>query len=118
MADAGAAAITLANRSIDKIVDLRERLLSSYPHVETRLGRPDAKGHDLVINATTLGMKPGDPVPMDIDTLRPGMMVAEVIMEPSMTPLLAVAKKAGCDIHFGRHMLASQLQLMADFMGL
>ena len=118
MADAGAAAITLANRSIDKVVDLQKRLRSSYPHVETCVGIPDATGHDLVVNATTLGMRPGDPVPINVDTLHSGMIVADVIMEPSITPLLAAAKDAGCDIHLGKHMLASQLQLMADFMGL
>ncbi|UNK40003.1 shikimate dehydrogenase (plasmid) [Shinella sp. H4-D48] len=118
MAEARASRITLSNRSTDKIVDLRERLLSIYPDVEVALGTPDASGHDIVINGTTLGMKSGDPLPLDVRTLTSSMTVAEVIMEPEVTPLLKTARNAGCTIHFGKHMLNCQLQLMADFMGL
>ncbi|MFS2042344.1 MULTISPECIES: shikimate dehydrogenase family protein [Rhizobium/Agrobacterium group] len=118
MAEARASRITLSNRSTEKIVDLRERLLSMYPDVVVALGTPDASSHDIVINGTTLGMKSDDPLPLDVSTLTSGMTVAEVIMEPEITPLLKAAGNAGCTIHFGKHMLSCQLQLMADFMGL
>ncbi len=118
IAEAGAARVTLANRSKDRIVDLRERLRSTYPQVRVDLGDRAATGHDIVINGTTLGMKPGDTLPLDVDTLRSEMTVAEVIMEPEITPLLAAARDAGCRVHFGKHMLTCQLELMADFMGL
>lgn len=118
IAEAGAARITLANRSQDKIADLRERLRLTYPDVRVDLGGRAATGHDIVVNGTTLGMKPGDALPLDADTLQSPMTVAEVIMEPEMTPLLATARAAGCRIHLGKHMLTCQLELMADFMGL
>jgi len=118
MAEAEASRITLVNRSADKIIDLRERLNSLYPDVEVVLGTPNAHGHDIIINGTTLGMRVGDPLPLDVKTLTANMTVAEVIMEPEITPLLAAAREVGCRVHLGKHMLLCQLQLMADFMGL
>ena len=118
MAEAGASRITLSNRSVEKVVDLRERLLAAYPDVDVALGTRDASGHDIVINGTSLGMKPGDPLPLNVLTLTSGMTVAEVVMEPEITPLLEAARNTGSTIHFGKHMLTCQLQLMADFMGL
>lgn len=118
VAEAGATRVTLANRSVGKIIDLKERLQTAYPGLEVNLGTPDVSGHDIVINGTTLGMKAADALPLDVTTLRPGTTVAEVIMEPEITPLLSAARDAGCKIHLGHHMLTFQLQLMADFLGL
>ena len=39
-------------------------------------------------------------------------------MKPDMTPLLIAAEKRGHRIHFGIHMLNSQLDLMMQFLGL
>jgi shikimate dehydrogenase len=42
--------------------------------------------------------------------------VAEIIMAPALTPLLAAAQAKGCRIQYGAPMLACQIELMADFM--
>jgi shikimate dehydrogenase len=41
--------------------------------------------------------------------------VADVIMEPHTTPLLALAEQQGARIVRGRHMMDEQLEAMADF---
>ena len=41
-----------------------------------------------------------------------------MMMKPDMTPLLIAAKDRGYKIHFGIHMLNSQLELMMQFLGL
>jgi shikimate dehydrogenase len=43
------------------------------------------------------------------------MLVAEVIMIPETTALLAEATKRGCPIHLGRHMLDEQIRIMAEY---
>jgi shikimate dehydrogenase len=43
------------------------------------------------------------------------MFVADVIMEPHMTALLAAAKEEGAQIVHGRGMMDHQLDRMADF---
>lgn len=118
LADAGIARLTLANRTIAKIEALAEKLRAAYPNLGVEIGSSDPRGHDLVINSTTLGMSASDPLPLDAALLAPDMIVAEVIMEPEVTPLLAAARAAGCRVHLGRHMLDHQLQLMANFLGL
>jgi len=118
LAQAGIAALTLANRSRDKAVALRERLADSYPGLGIAIGGDDPSGHDLVVNGTSLGMQHGDPLPLDASRLTSAMVVAEVVMEPALTPLLALARERGCTLHFGKPMLDHQLELMADFMKL
>jgi len=49
--------------------------------------------------------------------LTPAMTVAEIVMKPETTPLLAAAKARGCTIHYGRHMLDEQVRLIAEFIG-
>jgi shikimate dehydrogenase len=46
------------------------------------------------------------------------MLVAEVVMLPETTKLLAAAAARGCRTHHGRHMLDEQIRLMAEFMGI
>ena len=81
------------------------------------VGTRDPQGYDLVINATSLGMASADPLPLDANRLTSDQIVAEIIMAPALTPLLATAQGKGCRIQYGAPMLACQIELMADFMG-
>ena len=76
---------------------------------------PDATGADLVINATSLGMHAGDALPVDPATLGPGMTVAEVVMVPEVTPLLAAAAERGAGTVPGRAMILGQIDPFMDF---
>jgi len=67
------------------------------------------------VNGTSLGMKAGDPLPVDIDQLSSSMAVCEVVMEPEKTALLAAARRRGCQVHLGKPMLKQQAELMVDF---
>jgi shikimate dehydrogenase len=116
LARARATAITIHNRTVSKAENLAQRLQAVYRQCDIRVGRRDPRGHDIVINATSVGLAPGDPAPFDISLLPASVLAAEVIMIPEVTPLLAAAKARGCPIHFGRHMLDCQVDLMFEFM--
>jgi shikimate dehydrogenase len=118
LAEAGVARLTLSNRTRDKIEALGAAIRKAHPSLDVSFGDGNPEGHDIVVNGTTLGMRETDSLPFDVSRLAPGMVVAEVIMQPVMTTLLAAAQAAGCRIHLGHHMLDHQLQLMADFLGL
>ena len=75
----------------------------------------DTANADLLVNATPVGMRASDPLPVPPGALRPGLWVADVIMAPAVTPLLLAAQARGCRTHEGRHMMERQLALMADF---
>lgn len=116
LADEGVARLVIANRTISKAQDMAARVAAAVPGVPVAAGPADPAGFDLIINATSVGLKAGDPPPLDPDRLDPASLVAEIIMDPEMTPLLAAAKARGCRIHFGRPMLAEQLKLIGSFM--
>lgn len=117
LADAGIARLAIANRSPDKAEALVAALAAAHPGLDVATAGPSPAGHDLVVNATSLGMRPGDPPPLDLAGLAPGQLVAEVIMDPARTPLLEAAAARGCRTHPGAPMLASQIELMARHMG-
>lgn len=112
----GAARLTIHNRTRAKAEQLAARVRAAYPACDTRAGGADPAGHDLVVNATSLGMKEGDALPFDVTRLAPPMLAAEVIMTPEVTPFLAEATKRGCATHGGKPMLAAQIALLARFL--
>lgn len=116
LANAGVSCLTVANRTADKAQQLIDRIAGRHPSLPLAVGSVDPAGHDLVVNATSLGLYPGDALPLDAGRLEPGQIVAEIIMQPAETPLLLAARARGCCIHFGAPMLASQIELMAAFM--
>uniref|UniRef100_B0T7H0 Shikimate dehydrogenase substrate binding domain protein n=1 Tax=Caulobacter sp. (strain K31) TaxID=366602 RepID=B0T7H0_CAUSK len=117
LAAAGIASLGIWNRTGSKSEDLRERLLRLYPELPIAITNNDPTGADLVINATSLGLREGDPAPLDLERLQAHQVVAEVIMKPAMTSLLLAAEARGCQICLGAPMLDCQLTLMAEFMG-
>src|SRR5215831_5855607 len=70
---------------------LGERLRENYPKLEVRTGSADPSGYDVVVNATPLGMKEGDPLPIDIKRIAPSTFVGEVVMKSEYTPFLRAA---------------------------
>lgn len=116
LAEAGIRRLTVANRSVDRAAALIARLRARHPDLDAAVGSADPSGHELVINATSLGLRLGDALPLDTAKLGPHQIVAEIIMEPAETALLKAARERGCRVHEGAPMLASQVRLMAAFM--
>lgn len=116
LAGAGVRRISVANRSQDKAASLVQRLRESHPTLAATAGASDPSGHDIVVNATSLGLRVQDPLPFDVSRLDAAQIVAEIIMDPAETALLRAARQRGCRVHEGAPMLASQVRLMADFM--
>lgn len=65
---------------------------------------------DVVINATSIGLYPDVTarVPLDLASLTPGMVVADVIPNPPATRLIGDARKRGCRVIDGLGMLVNQ----------
>ena len=76
----------------------------------------DPAGCDLVVNATPLGMAPGDDLPVDVTRLRPGVVVADLVTRPAVTPFLTAARERGAQIVTGADMFAPQAAILADFL--
>ncbi len=63
---------------------------------------------DLVINATPLGLRPADPLPLPPAWLRRGACVFDLAYGRKLTPWLAAARRRGCRIVPGWRMLLHQ----------
>jgi shikimate dehydrogenase len=96
---------------------LRQRLLEHYPQVAFEISHPRAAGYDLVVNATPLGMRLEDPLPMDVTGLESSTFVGEVVMKHEVTPLLQAAKRRGCRTQVGTDMLFEQIPMYLEFFG-
>lgn len=70
--------------------------------------------YDLLINATTLGLKDNDPPPFDLSLARDDAFVADVIAEPSPSYLQQRASARGLRNIGGMEMLSGQLDLLFD----
>ncbi|MES2412399.1 MAG: ThiF family adenylyltransferase [Pseudomonadota bacterium] len=79
-------------------------------------GSADPSGFDIVLNATPVGMKEGDPYPLDVDKLSAAMFVGCVITAPAITPLIAAAGAKGCSTMTGADMFDRVRDLMVDFL--
>jgi shikimate dehydrogenase len=79
-------------------------------------GSADPIGFDLIVNASPAGMSPRDPDPVDVTRLRPEMFVGCVITSPAVSPVVAAARRIGCQTSVGGDMYAAEQQLMLDFL--
>lgn len=118
MAAVGAAELGLHDMRAETAEALAGRLGREYPGIRISLGSNDPAGWDIAVNATPLGMEPGDPMPMDTDRLDPGTFVGEVVMTRKETAFLAAARARGCMTQVGIDMLFAQIPAYLEFFGL
>lgn len=99
----------------DRAARLAERVQQAFPSCQIELGEADPRGMDMAINATPIGLRETDPLPLDVTGLTPGMTVVDIIMEPAETGLLREARRIGCRIQPGRPMMDYQVEGMSRF---
>lgn len=117
LAAAGVAAISLFDRHSATCDALAARLTQHYPKLDVRTGSNDPANHDLVVNATPMGMNEGDPLPMDITRIAPTTFVGEVVMRTEMTAFLSAAQARGCPVQVGSDMLFEQIPAYLEYFG-
>jgi shikimate dehydrogenase len=117
LAAANISAIGLFDATASAAEALGERLSQHYPKLSVKTGSKDPDGYDVIVNATPLGMKEGDPLPVDVKRVAPTAFVGEVVMKQEMTPLLRAAKEKGCAIQIGTDMLFEQIPAYLEFFG-
>lgn len=115
LAAAGVSALTLYDARAEVAQALAARLQRYYPQLHLTVMSNDPAGHDLVVNATPLGMSVGDPLPMDVQRIAPGTFVGEVVMKQAITPFLQAALARDCPIQQGTDMLFEMIPAYLDF---
>jgi shikimate dehydrogenase len=114
LALAGARSVTIVNRDPKRGHELVELLGQRTPARATLVAWRGTYAvpadTDIVVNATSIGLYPDVDarLAIDLDSLRPGMVVADVIPNPPRTRLIADAEARGCTVLDGLGMLVNQ----------
>lgn len=109
------AKLTILNRTLDKAIELAERLKKSLrkdvvtlPMTAQNLEKSIAAA-DILVNTTSIGMLPDvNSTPVPAALLRRGMVVYDIIYNPRETRLTREAKEKGATVLNGEEMLAWQ----------
>ena len=109
LASENVAELFLVNRTQSRADQIAGEIKKQFPSVKVAVGHPKANV-DLILNATSLGLKPADVLPLDENrfSLKQASMVYDMIYRPAETKLLAAAKAAGCKTANGLGMLLHQ----------
>jgi shikimate dehydrogenase len=114
-ARAGVRRLVLANRSLDKIEALASSIRSHHPGLPVEvLSLSDAelparaRGCRLLVNTSSVGLKPQDPSPLPPGSFTAGQFVFDTIYQPPLTAFLAAAQAAGAHTANGASMLLHQ----------
>lgn len=110
----GAARLTVVNRGTQRgeelaaLVSARTPASCAFQQWTENFAVPD--GTDIVVNATSIGLYPDVDARLviDLSTLKPGMVVADIIPNPPRTRLVRDAEARGCTVLDGLGMLVNQ----------
>jgi len=115
LAAEGTAEITVANRSPERAEALVGALAARFRRCQflaLPLQAPGVaeavKSADVLINATSVGLAPGEVLPLDLGGLRPTTLVCDLIYRPLETAFLEAARGKGCRVLNGLGMLLHQ----------
>jgi shikimate dehydrogenase len=105
----------LANRTPTRAEDLANFLKQNIPHADisvVTMGESALADHlpdtDIVVNATSIGMHPHDPMLLPSSALSPRHLVCDIVYRPLHTPLLRAAQRQGARTVDGLGMLLHQ----------
>ena len=117
LAAAGAARSACSMRTPHRAPRWANACCKHYPKLVVRSGSNDPAGYDIVVNATPLGMRDGDPLPVDVERIDRGAFVGEVVMKSELTPLLRAAQARGLEVQPGTDMLFEMIPAYLEFFG-
>lgn len=113
--DAGIAQLRISDLDAGREARLLDLLDRTFPG-RTAIGDGHLGPVDIVVNASSAGLNPSDPLPVPIGELTSGMLVGDVITDPLPTAFIRAAGAAGCATRDGKDMLEGQMDLLLAFM--
>jgi shikimate dehydrogenase len=117
VADQGAAALALCNRTRGRASALAEGIRARYPGVDVEVCDPRPGTADVVVNATSVGIDPEHrDLPFDASALTARTVVADIVISPRPTALVEAARAAAAAVVDGEDMLRAQVGAFVDFM--
>ena len=116
LVNSGIARLSVHNRTREKAQQLVGVLQRNRKGVPVSVGDSNLDRFDIVINATSLGMKADDPLPVDLARIRDGALVADLVMQPDETALIRKAAAMTLKTHKGIHMITPQINPLIAYL--
>ena len=117
LAQQGVGHLALFDANPGRAADVAARLHEAFGTEVSAPGAADPAGYDLIVNATPLGLKAGDPLPFDVARIDAGAAVVDILMKNQPTPLLRACHARGITAHPGYEMMIQQMPEYLDFFG-
>lgn len=114
LAAAGVRDLVLVNRDPQRAQRLADDLATEFAQVRVRIGLEHAGEAGLAVNATALGLHPGEPLAFDPDLLAGDCAVFDIIATRD-TELMAAAQARGLPTIGGRPMIEHQVAAQIAF---
>ena len=115
LAQLGVAHLTVANRTRDTATRLVESIQERVPGSNAAVGDADPAEHEVIVNATSLGLKADDPLPFDLARLGDTATVIDIIVP--RTRLQEEVERRGNKLMGGRPMVDTQVVSQLKFFG-
>ncbi|MDR6376838.1 shikimate dehydrogenase family protein [Paraburkholderia caledonica] len=117
LAQSGVREIALSDIDGERVRQVVEAVANAAPSCICRACEPTFDGHDLVVNATPLGMKPDDALPVDIAGMNAQHVLFDIVPKPDVTALMRAAQSQGVTTIGGKRMIEGQARALAGFFG-
>ena len=105
----GTKKISISNRTLKKAEDIRKKFpfveVINWENLETNI-----KSMDVIINATSLGLKDGDDFKQEFKNIKPSAIYYDIIYNPENTAMIKKLKKRGIKTFNGLEMFIYQGQ--------
>ena len=116
LAEAGVQAIHVVDPERGRAEALVDKLRVGFPECALAPASRKPDDTDMVVNASPVGMQPGDGLPGDIGALPEGTLVGDTVIADTPTALIRLAINSGCSWVDGRDMHAGQVDAIMRFL--
>ncbi|CAN0624925.1 shikimate dehydrogenase [Burkholderia multivorans] len=117
LVNAGVASLDVRDNDAARAGSLVERL-ATLQRGTVRAAAADVapESFDVLVNASPMGMRPDDPLPVDVSRLPSSVFVGDVVTKPPLTPFIEAARARGCRTVTGTQMFARVCDRMVAFL--
>jgi len=112
---AGVESLAIIDPNAKQAESLVAALRGTFPNCKVCTASAVPAGSTMIVNASTVGMRPGDGLPGDIGALTAGTLIGDVINTDAKTPMIELALRYGCPYVAGRDMHAGQGEALLAF---
>ena len=117
LVQAGVASLDVLDNDASRTGSLVTRLAAlQRGAVNTASKDVAAESFDVVVNASPMGMRADDPLPVDVSRLPASTFVGDVVTKPPLTPFIEAARARGCKTVTGTQMFARVCDRMVEFL--